>query len=81
MKGAETAPFSAMLEETMAEMDAAEAAEAALEADPLERFRLATQQAVLAGAGGALPRQGHKAYIKETVQSTDQNRRHLDILS
>jgi len=73
--------FSAMLQEKMAELEADDAAQAALERDPLERFRLATQHALLAGSGGPLPRQGHGAYIRGPDQSIGGDRRGLDIVS
>ena len=74
-------PFGSLLQEKMDELEADDAAQAALAQDPRERFRLATQHAVLAATGGALPRQGHKAYITKTVQSDGPDRRHLDIRS
>ncbi len=74
-------PFGSLLQEKMDELEADDIAQAALAQDPLERFRLATQHAALAGTGGALPRQGHQAYITETVQSEVPDRRKLDIRS
>jgi hypothetical protein len=73
--------FNVLLQEKMAELEADDAAQAALASDPLEQFRLATQHAVLESEGRALPRQGHQAYIIKTVPSENPDRRHLDILS
>lgn len=73
--------FSAVLQEKMAELEADDAARAALARDPLERFRLATQHALLAGGGTPLPRQGHGAYTRAPEKSVGGDRRGLDIVS
>ena len=73
--------FSAVLQEKMAELEADDAAQAALARDPLERFRLATQHALLAGGGAPLQRQGHGAYIRGPEKSIGGDRRGLDIVS
>ena len=73
--------FSAVLQEKIAELEADDAAQEALARDPLERFRLATQHAVLAGGGGPLPRQGHGAYIRGPEQSVGGDHGGLDIVS
>ena len=74
--------FSAVLQEKMAELEADDAAQEALARDPLERFRLATQHALLAGGGAPLQRQGHGAYIRKgPQQSVGGDRRGLDIVS
>lgn len=81
MTGDAVAPFGALLREKLEELDADEARQAWLEHDPIERLRLATQQAVLADHGNSLPRAGHHAYIKTPQSDLDPKTRHLDILS
>jgi hypothetical protein len=73
--------FSALLQEKMAELEADDAAQAALARDPLERFRLATRHAVLADGGTPLPRQGHGAYTRGPEKSVGGDHRGLDIVS
>lgn len=81
MSASSEAPFGAMLREKLAELDADEAREAWLERDPLERFRLATQQAALADQGGpAAPRPGHHAYTTKPPEELEPLARTLDIV-
>lgn len=81
MTGDAVAPFGALLREKLEELDADEARQAWLEHDPIERFRLATQQAVLAECGSSLPRAGHHAYINQPQDDAEPKTRQLDILS
>lgn len=75
------AAFGVVLREKLAELDADEAREAWLANDPIERFRLATQAAVLSEQGGMLPRAGHHAYSSKPEVESAPAARQLDILS
>ncbi len=81
MTGEAVPPFGALLREKLEELDADEARQAWLEHDPIERFRLATQQALVAEYGNSMPRAGHHAYINPTPGDAEPKTRQLDILS
>jgi len=81
MSGEPVAPFGALLREKLEELDADEARQAWLAHDPIERFRLATQQVLLADHGNVMPRAGHHAYINPPQDDAEPKTRQLDILS
>lgn len=73
--------FGVLLREKLAELDADDAATAALEDDPVERLRLDARQVVLMDHPGPLPRGGHLAYVEPAApRAVEPGQRHLNIL-
>jgi len=75
---ARQSPFGAILRETIAEMQTAEAGELAFE-DNIQRLSLAAHAAISAQSSGRLPRVGGYAYLKSTVTPAVKTQSHLDV--